>query len=78
MQWATELRRVLKPTAHFSSISARRHRIRCCRTSCVLKLRELFVLQNTIHWIKAISIDDERDGDDVARAFQADQFARDF
>ena len=44
----------------------------------VLRLREFFVLQNTIHWIKAISIDDEREGVDVARTFQADQFARDF
>ena len=41
----------------------------------VLRLRELFVLQNTIHWIKAITIETNRRRIDFARTFQADQFA---
>ena len=39
----------------------------------VLRWRELFVLQNTIHWIKSISIEDKSGQDPITRAFQADQ-----
>ena len=57
-QWAREARRVLKRDGSlFLNIGAAPanpllpHEI-------VLRLRELFVLQNTIHWIKAITVDD--------------------
>ncbi len=58
-QWAFQARRVLKPSGSvFLNIGASPsspwlpHEI-------VLRLRELFVLQNTIHWIKAITVEDE-------------------
>jgi site-specific DNA-methyltransferase (adenine-specific) len=61
-EWAAEIRRVLKPSgAFFLNVGAAPsnpmlpHEI-------VMTLRELFVLQNTIHWIKSIAIDDRTFG----------------
>jgi site-specific DNA-methyltransferase (adenine-specific) len=57
-EWAEQVRRVLRPDGSlFLNIGAAPsnpmlpHEI-------VMTLRELFVLQNTIHWIKSIAIDD--------------------
>ncbi|HMJ04815.1 MAG TPA: site-specific DNA-methyltransferase, partial [Chthoniobacterales bacterium] len=56
--WATELRRLLRPTASlFLNLGAAPSNP-LFPHELVLRLRDLFVLQNTIHWIKAISIDD--------------------
>ena len=57
-EWAGQIRRVLKPNGSFflnigaaSSNPMLPHEI-------VMTLREFFVLQNTIHWIKSIAIDE--------------------
>jgi site-specific DNA-methyltransferase (adenine-specific) len=58
-QWAAELRRVLKPDGSlFLNLGASPSNP-LLPHELVLRLRDLFVLQNAIHWIKAISIEDE-------------------
>ena len=57
--WAGELRRVLKPAGSFFLNVGASPSNPMLPHELVLRLRDLFVLQNTIHWIKAISIDDE-------------------
>jgi site-specific DNA-methyltransferase (adenine-specific) len=58
-KWATELRRVLKPAGSlFLNLGASPSNP-LLPHELVLRLRDLFVLQNTIHWIKAISIEDD-------------------
>jgi site-specific DNA-methyltransferase (adenine-specific) len=60
--WATQLRRVLKPDGSlFLNVGASPSNP-LLPHELVLRFRDLFVLQNTIHWIKAISIEDG-DGD---------------
>lgn len=57
--WAAELRRVLKNDGSvFLNVGASPSNP-LLPHELVLRLRDLFVLQNTIHWIKAISIEDE-------------------
>ena len=58
-QWATELRRVLKPDGSFFLNLGASPSNPLLPHELVLRLRDLFVLQNTIHWIKAISIEDD-------------------
>jgi site-specific DNA-methyltransferase (adenine-specific) len=58
-RWAGELRRVLKPAGSLVLNVGASPSNPLLPHELVLRLRELFVLQNTIHWIKAISIDDE-------------------
>ena len=58
-EWATQLRRSLKPDGSlFLNLGAAPSNP-LLPHELVLRLRDLFVLQNTIHWIKAISIDDD-------------------
>ncbi|MFL6521155.1 MAG: DNA-methyltransferase [Chthoniobacterales bacterium] len=58
-EWATELRRVLKTGGSlFLNLGASPSNP-LLPHELVLRLCDLFVLQNTIHWIKAISIEDE-------------------
>jgi len=61
-RWATELRRVLKPDGSFFLNVGSSPSNPMLPHELILQLRELFVLQNTIHWIKAISIDDDENG----------------
>jgi site-specific DNA-methyltransferase (adenine-specific) len=57
--WALELRRLLKPNGSlFLNLGAAPSNP-LLPHELVLRLRDLFVLQNTIHWIKAISIEDD-------------------
>src|SRR4030081_924321 len=57
--WALELRRLLKRHGSlFLNLGAARSNP-LLPHELVLLLRDLFVLQNTIHWIKAISIEDD-------------------
>ncbi|HSP44479.1 MAG TPA: site-specific DNA-methyltransferase [Chthoniobacterales bacterium] len=57
--WASELRRVLKMDGSlFLNLGAAPSNPMVPH-ELVLRFRELFVLQNSIHWIKAISIEDE-------------------
>ena len=58
-RWAGELRRVLKPAGSFFLNVGASPSNPMLPHELILRLRELFVLQNTIHWIKAISIDDD-------------------
>ena len=55
-----------KPTAHFFSTSAQLPPIRCFRTSSCWSCATCSSLQNTIHWIKSITIE-EQDGRIVSR-----------
>jgi site-specific DNA-methyltransferase (adenine-specific) len=58
--WAVELRRVLNPDGSlFLNLGAAPSNP-LLPHELVLRLRDLFVLQNTIHWIKAISMPDDR------------------
>jgi len=58
-QWAGELRRVLRTAGSlFLNVGASPSNP-LLPHELVLRLRNLFVLQNTIHWIKAISIDED-------------------
>jgi site-specific DNA-methyltransferase (adenine-specific) len=65
-EWATQIRRLLQPNGSlFLNLGAAPsnpmlpHEI-------VLRLRDRFVLQNTIHWIKAITLPNER-GEEISR-----------
>jgi site-specific DNA-methyltransferase (adenine-specific) len=64
--WATEIARVLKPEGSFLLNVGAPPANPMFPHELVLELRELFVLQNTIHWIKSISIE-EQDGEIVSR-----------
>ena len=58
-EWAAELRRLLKNHGSlFLNLGASPSNP-LLPHELVLRLRDLFVLQNTIHWIKAISIEDD-------------------
>jgi site-specific DNA-methyltransferase (adenine-specific) len=58
-RWASEARRVLTSDGSlFLNVGASPSNP-LLPHEAMLRLRELFVLQNTIHWIKAISIDEE-------------------
>ncbi|MFN2507563.1 MAG: site-specific DNA-methyltransferase [Chthoniobacterales bacterium] len=60
-KWAAAARRVLKPAGSlFLNVGAAPSNP-LFPHELVLRLRALFVLQNTIHWIKAITIEDETD-----------------
>ena len=65
-QWATAVRRVLKPDGSlFLNIGASPSNPLLPHQATV-RLRDVFTLQNTIHWIKAISIEDD-DGVPLSR-----------
>ena len=57
--WAGQLRRVLRPDGSLFLNVGSAPSNPLLPHELVLRLRNLFVLQNTIHWIKAISIEDE-------------------
>jgi site-specific DNA-methyltransferase (adenine-specific) len=65
-QWATEVRRLLRLDGSlFLNIGAVPSNPMLPH-ELILRLRKLFVLQNTIHWIKAITISDEK-GEEISR-----------
>jgi site-specific DNA-methyltransferase (adenine-specific) len=61
-EWAAQLRRVVKPTGSFLLNIGSAPSNPMLPHEIVLQLRDYFVLQNTIHWIKSISIDDRTFG----------------
>jgi site-specific DNA-methyltransferase (adenine-specific) len=61
-QWAAEIRRVLKKDGSFFLNVGSAPSRPMFPHELVLELRDLFVLQNTIHWIKSVSIDGESGG----------------
>ena len=57
--WATQVRRVLKPEGSFFLNIGAAPSNPMLPHEIVMSLRDLFVPQNTIHWIKSISIEDK-------------------
>jgi site-specific DNA-methyltransferase (adenine-specific) len=61
-KWAAEIQRVLKPTGSFFLNIGSAPSNPMLPHEIVMRLRENFALQNTIHWIKSIAIDDRTFG----------------
>jgi len=57
-EWAAQIRRVLKPNGSFFLNIGAAPSNPMLPHEIVMTLRDLFVLQNTIHWIKSIAIED--------------------
>jgi site-specific DNA-methyltransferase (adenine-specific) len=57
-EWAAQIRRVLKSNGSFFLNIGAAPSNPMLPHEIVMTLREFFVLQNTIHWIKSIAIDD--------------------
>ncbi len=60
-EWAAQIRRVLKPLGSFFLNVGASPKNPFLPHEIVLGLRATFVLQNTIHWIKAITIDENEE-----------------
>ncbi len=58
-EWAKQIHRLLKPSGSFFLNVGAAPSNPMLPHELVLRLRALFRLQNTIHWIKAITIEDE-------------------
>src|SRR5215472_10675271 len=61
-QWGGQIRRVLKSNGSFFLNVGAAPSNPMLPHEIVMTLREFFVLQNTIHWIKSIAIDDRSFG----------------
>jgi len=61
-EWAVQVGRVLKPTGSFFVNIGAAPSSPMLPHEIIMQLRDLLVLQNTIHWIKSITIED-REGD---------------
>jgi len=59
-EWASQIRRILKPTGSFFLNIGSSPSNPMLPHEIVIELRDLFVLQNTIHWIKSITIESSR------------------
>jgi site-specific DNA-methyltransferase (adenine-specific) len=57
-EWAAQVQRILKPSGSFFLNIGSAPSNPMLPHEIVIELRNLFVLQNTIHWIKSISIED--------------------
>ncbi len=60
--WAAQIRRVLKPSGSFFLNIGAAPSNPMLPHEIVFQFRDLFILQNTIHWIKSIAIDDRTFG----------------
>jgi site-specific DNA-methyltransferase (adenine-specific) len=65
-KWAAQVRRVLRPNGSFFLNVGAAPSNPMLPHEILIELRSLFVLQNTIHWIKAITIENEN-GEPVSR-----------
>ncbi|MEY2545002.1 MAG: hypothetical protein QOG48_119 [Verrucomicrobiota bacterium] len=61
-EWAAQIRRVLKDSGSFFLNVGAAPSNPMLPHEIVMTLRELFVLQNSIHWVKSIAIDDRTFG----------------
>jgi site-specific DNA-methyltransferase (adenine-specific) len=61
-QWAAEIRRILKTNGSFFLNIGAAPSSPMLPHEIVFQLRDLFVLQNTIHWVKSIAIEDRTFG----------------
>lgn len=59
-QWGTQVRRILRPDGSFFLNIGSAPSNPMLPHQIVAQFRELFVLQNTIHWIKSITISDQK------------------
>jgi site-specific DNA-methyltransferase (adenine-specific) len=59
-EWAAEIRRILKSNGSFFLNIGSAPSNPMLPHEIAIELRDLFVLQNTIHWIKSITIEDRR------------------
>jgi len=66
LEWATEVHRLLKPDGSFFLNVGSSPSNPMLPHELVLQLRPLFVIQNTIHWIKSIALPDA-DGKEISR-----------
>jgi site-specific DNA-methyltransferase (adenine-specific) len=58
-QWVQQIRRILKPVGSFFLNLGASPSNPLLPHELILQVRDLFVLQNTIHWIKAITIEND-------------------
>jgi site-specific DNA-methyltransferase (adenine-specific) len=66
-QWAAQIHRLLRPDGSFFLNIGAAPSNPMLPHEIALRLRELFVLQNTIHWIKAITLPNESSEDEISR-----------
>ena len=59
-EWASQVQRILKPSGSFFLNIGSAPSNPMLPHEIAIELRDLFVLQNTIHWIKSITIEDPR------------------
>ncbi len=64
-EWAGEVRRVLKPEGSFFLNIGAAPANPMLPHELIIELRDLFVLQNTLHWIKSITVE-TRDGRSIS------------
>lgn len=62
MRWAAEVRRLLKPDGSFFLNVGATPSNPMLPHEMLLRFREFFVLQNTIHWIKSIALEERTHG----------------
>ncbi|HEX3817558.1 MAG TPA: site-specific DNA-methyltransferase [Chthoniobacterales bacterium] len=67
LAWAREIRRVLRPDGSLFLNLGAAPANPMLPHELVLRLREIFVLQNTIHWIKAITLPNESGDEEISR-----------
>jgi site-specific DNA-methyltransferase (adenine-specific) len=60
-EWAAQVRRILKPNGSFFLNIGSAPSNPMLPHEIAMELRDLFVLQNTIHWIKSITIENARE-----------------
>ena len=72
-KWAAQVRRILKLNGSFFLNIGSAPSNPMLPHEIVLQLHELFVLQNTIHWIKSIAIDDRCSRRPVGDATRSEQ-----
>ena len=70
-EWAAQVCRILKPSGSFFLNVGSAPSNPMLPHEIALQLRENFVLQNTIHWIKSISVEDKDGEVRSVRPFQA-------
>jgi site-specific DNA-methyltransferase (adenine-specific) len=75
-RWAEEVRRIVKPTGSFFLNIGAAPSNPMLPHEILMVLRDFFVLQNTIHWIKSIAIKDRCSRRPVGDAKHAHQTAR--
>jgi site-specific DNA-methyltransferase (adenine-specific) len=65
-EWAAQIHRLLRPAGSFFLNIGAVPANPMLPHELILRLRRFFVLQNTIHWIKSISLPDDR-GEEISR-----------